>query len=625
MDRAVRKFARRVVAGHAALFVVLLLIVGFASRQIYNSAREQVFDQAEQSQALLASQTARGIEGFYTAILAGLDLVGDAGDEIGDAVDGDPKSAAGDTTPTGPVRRLLRDPVGPRGLVFARLVARQLEGRASQVFVLDRKNRLTVPVGEPDAALPHADVVKQLGEWFATVKHAQISPLRVHNGVGYNVAAVPARKNAQLLIVATIPVRPMEARLLDRLGQDMRTAEDALRGKPAQRLPVATLLADDAGVVMAAQPESSWVGQNLVSLGGPLAAETMGELRGRSGTKVIPHEFTVGGVPCPASMIAREPVRVAGKQWVLLVASDLAHVDAVLTSLVRRGVVWVIFVILSMTALLVSTSVQLILNRGRLERERTRVLEAELAHARQIQLAWLPDETRGCERVDVAAVNHPASHISGDFYNWFDLPDGRTAVVIGDVTGHGMSAAFLMATVQLLIRNTLPRTLDPGRCLEDVNRQLCVQMFHGQFVTMQVLVIDCDTGRVEVANAGHPPPLVSDGESIQPVKLEPQLVLGILPDVDYPTERFELSPGSALLLYTDGVLDAVAVDGKRFEADRLTRSIYGRYETAAGLVGAVIAAVNEFRGARALVDDLTLVAVQLQPSVAREPSEAAAV
>ena len=62
--------------------------------------------------------------------------------------------------------------------------------------------------------------------------------------------------------------------------------------------------------------------------------------------------------------------------------------------------------------------------------------------------------------------------------------------MIGDVTGHGMSAAFLMATAQLLVRNTLPQSRDPGRCLEEVNRQLCVQVFNGQFVTMQLLVID---------------------------------------------------------------------------------------------------------------------------------------
>src|SRR5688572_21712907 len=125
MDRVVRKFARRIVAIHLALFVLLLVLVGFASREIYATARHQALLQAQESQALLATQTARGVEGFYGAILAGLDLVRDAEDEIGSAVDpGEAARAA--PVPPGPARRMLRDPVGPRGLVFAKLVARQL-------------------------------------------------------------------------------------------------------------------------------------------------------------------------------------------------------------------------------------------------------------------------------------------------------------------------------------------------------------------------------------------------------------------------------------------------------------------------------------------------------------------
>ena len=99
--------------------------------------------------------------------------------------------------------------------------------------------------------------------------------------------------------------------------------------------------------------------------------------------------------------------------------------------------------------------------------------------------------------VDLAAANFPANHISGDFYNWFELPDGRVAVVIGDVTGHGMSAAFLMATTQLLVRTTMQRVTDPAACLEEVNRQLCTLVFNEQFVTLQILVLDPDGGPVE--------------------------------------------------------------------------------------------------------------------------------
>ena len=101
------------------------------------------------------------------------------------------------------------------------------------------------------------------------------------------------------------------------------------------------------------------------------------------------------------------------------------------------------------------------------------MLQREVSQAREIQLAWLPGAGSKVRAFDIAAANTPASQISGDFYNWFELPDGRVVVNIGDVTGHGIAAAFLMATTQLLVRTTMLRVGDPGRCLEEVNCQLC--------------------------------------------------------------------------------------------------------------------------------------------------------
>ena len=102
--------------------------------------------------------------------------------------------------------------------------------------------------------------------------------------------------------------------------------------------------------------------------------------------------------------------------------------------------------------------------RARLERARHEMLKRELSiRPARSSLHWLPDRHARPGDADIATVNSPASHISGDFYNWFELPDGRTRVAIGDVTGHGMAAAFLMATTQLLVRTTLPRVGDPGR------------------------------------------------------------------------------------------------------------------------------------------------------------------
>jgi serine phosphatase RsbU (regulator of sigma subunit) len=620
MERVVRKFAQRVIGVHALLLLLLLLIVGLASRTIYRSARAQALDQAKAHQALLVAQTARGIEGFYNSILDSLDLM-----RLAEEQDG--------TTPAGaraerqaPDGAGGRAPVGFRTLAFARLLDRQLEGRVSQVFILERGNAANGgtnelrlhPVGTPDPKLPAVDVLKHFGGWLAAVQRPGISPFKLHPQVGgYNLVAVPARGRANLVLVATVPVQPMETQLLTRL-QSVDT--------------VATLLADDANVVMAAG-KPAWVGRDLNELGGAVAGETLRELRkaGLRDQRVLPGAFKLGDETAAPAMFATEPVEVAGREWLLLIASPLEQVDAAVTGLVRNGAPWIVFVVLAMTGLLASTSVQLIRNRVRLERERTRALEADIANARQIQLAWLPDDGAVHESVDVAAVNMPAAHVSGDFYNWFVLPDERVAIVVGDVTGHGMSAAFLMATVQLMVRNTLPQVGEPGKCLEQVNDQLCVQMFHGQFVTIQVLVIDPVHHRLELANAGHPPPLVSegrgngDGTTFRPLKVEPQLVLGIQPDVKYPTERFDLTPGCGVLLYTDGVLDAVAEDGKRFDAERLQSSVTARCTTAAELVRSVVETISQFRGERELVDDLTIVAVQLQPAGAkrREPAAVA--
>src|SRR5205814_8283615 len=202
---------------------------------------------------------------------------------------------------------------------------------------------------------------------------------------------------------------------------------------------------------------------------------------------------------------------------------------------------------------------------------------------------------------------------SGDFYNWFDLGGGRIVVTIGDVTGHGMAAAFLMATTQLLVRTTMQRLGDPGPCLTAVNRQLCTQIFSGQFVTMLLCVIDTKQQTMEIATAGHPPPIVGNGQSHESLAIEPQLVLGVESETEYSTQCFPLGDGYTILLYTDGVTEAQAASGERFRIDGLSQSLAARMSSAQSLADTVTAAVDQFRAGRELDDDLTLVAIQLQP------------
>jgi hypothetical protein len=213
--------------------------------------------------------------------------------------------------------------------------------------------------------------------------------------------------------------------------------------------------------------------------------------------------------------------------------------------------------------------------------------------------------------VDLAAVNKPASHISGDFYNWFELPDGRTVVTIGDVTGHGMAAAFLMATTQLLVRAIMPRVLDPGICLQQINKQMMMQTFNGQFVTLLILVLDPARCRMDVATAGHPAPITGTDGAFEPLPVEPQLVLGVEPVAGYSSQRFDLLPGQSFILYSDGAIDAQRPDGERFSTEALAASLHGRFDSAESILASAEAALVEFRAGRDLADDLTLVAIQV--------------
>jgi sigma-B regulation protein RsbU (phosphoserine phosphatase) len=313
-------------------------------------------------------------------------------------------------------------------------------------------------------------------------------------------------------------------------------------------------------------------------------------------------------------MITVEPVEVLGRIWFVTVASDFTEVESVIKPVFKDVIVWAAGLAGLVTLILFSTTYQLIRSRARLERMKHEVIEKEIEDARAIQLHWLPKGKCGCSGIDIAALNLPATHISGDFYDWFELDDGRIVVTIGDVTGHGMAAAFLMATTQLLVRTVMHRVGDPGACLEEVNRQLSSQTFNGQFVTMLILVIDPSQCTLEVATAGHHPPLMGTGDAFAPLEVDPRLVLGVEPDEEFPTQRFELIAGSSLLLFTDGASDVQAPSGERFSNEGLAAALYGRYESADAILQAVRTAVDDFRRGRDLADDLTLVSIQLEPA-----------
>lgn len=601
MDQSLRHFARRILLVHLALLLVLLGVVFFASWGVYRSARDQAFEQAERQQSLLANQTASGLKGYYDSIFSDLELLKPINPDDEDTED--------------------RIPVDETGMSQARnvspLLAMQLNGRVAHLFRVDKGGKYDIRPYGKQATIPTVpELVERNHAWIDALDRPAISPLeqfddrqndlvRSFTLIGIPVR-LPVRKS--YVLVASVSARATARRFFEDVN---RTSDSA------------AFLIDDSRTIIAAS-NANLIGTRVGDTADPQLKLALANLdtRGDDGTEQLNRAFAIGSQKFAPAMLTAQPVAVLDKHWTVLISSPLSGVDTVVRRLFGRALFWALFVAFSMTAILVSTAVQLIRNRARMERERHQLLEKELKQAREIQLAWLPQKRARCEVLDIATVNHPASRISGDFYNWFELSDGRTAVVIGDVTGHGMAAAFLMATTQLLVRNTMPQVQDPGRCLEEINRQLCTQVFNGQFVTLQIVVFDPRNDRVDVGTAGHPPPLIGDAEGFRPLTLEPNLVLGVERDSTYATESFELSPLSTLLLYTDGVLDAESPSGERFGLDRFRHSADGHFESAQALVDAVLTTIDAFRLRRPISDDLTLVAVQLQPGEVSHPAPA---
>jgi serine phosphatase RsbU (regulator of sigma subunit) len=603
METAVRRFARNVLLIHLVLLLAVLVFVFLAVRGVYDSAREHALFQAQRRQALLAEETARGVQSYYDSILSDMIVMRPKNPDDPDTEYTSPSIPT--TLPTTPAGRAAAGVVGPM------ILNRQLEGRVSHLFTVDKGTFHVrwMGIGRGEKSPSADEIATRLSPWLQTLKQPTMSDFQLFGNRGFHFVAVPSlAAGRETILIAAVPTRRVEQWFLSELNDNPGAA--------------ATFLINDALQILSTRRDEL-IGKELSTVGSPQIQAVITSLAadGFRGTRSVPTGFNIAGVHIGPSLVTTESVKVNGHHWFVMLTSPLSDVDAIVQQFFSQALFWAVFLAISMTAILVSTATQLIRNRARLEQLRHALLDRELAEARRIQLAWLPQGRPADVTLDVATANEPASHISGDFYNWFDLPDGRTAVAIGDVTGHGMSAAFLMATTQLLVRTTLPGLCDPGPCLQQVNHQLCVQAFNGQFVTMVLLILDPRSGRVDIASAGHPLPLLVSQTSVTPMPVEPDLVLGVEAASKYHTQSFMIAPGDSLLLYTDGVVDCENPAGERFGINRLL-TCAGAAGGAQATIDAVVAAVTGFRSGKARPDDVTMLAVKLTATV--HPSAAPA-
>jgi sigma-B regulation protein RsbU (phosphoserine phosphatase) len=243
-------------------------------------------------------------------------------------------------------------------------------------------------------------------------------------------------------------------------------------------------------------------------------------------------------------------------------------------------------------------------------------IKSDLAVAREIQQAILPrifpPFPENQHQLDIAASMNAAKDVGGDFYDFFRIDEDRIGFVIADVSGKGIPAAIFMAVSRTLIRATGIRGGKPSECLSYSNKLLANESVDCMFVTVFYGIYTISTGDITYCNAGHNPPYIlkPDG-SIEVLPMPQNYLVGAIKELEYHDIHMKLEPGETLVMFTDGVNEAMNINYKEFGDDRLEASL----KKCGGMdcqqiIDTVKADVTEFVGEAEQSDDITLFALK---------------
>jgi serine phosphatase RsbU (regulator of sigma subunit) len=251
-----------------------------------------------------------------------------------------------------------------------------------------------------------------------------------------------------------------------------------------------------------------------------------------------------------------------------------------------------------------------------LSAEESRRLESELELAQTVQQSLLPQQVPDTPLLEIAAFSRPAQIVSGDYFDFFHFHDGADGLVIADVAGHGISASLYMAGLQALLRSLIPTSVSPAGVVGHVQRLLIHNVRFSTFVTLFLGSFDSATHTLTFCNAGHNPALVfhvgSDWED--PIRwLRPtSAAIGLVEETGFKEDKTHLEPGDILLLYTDGVTEAMNKKGDEFGPDRLAEVVRREAGLPAKiLIQRIRQVLSEFTDGQPLADDTTLVACKI--------------
>ncbi|MGB6932922.1 MAG: SpoIIE family protein phosphatase [Acidobacteriaceae bacterium] len=246
----------------------------------------------------------------------------------------------------------------------------------------------------------------------------------------------------------------------------------------------------------------------------------------------------------------------------------------------------------------------------RLAQEEQR-LEDDLTMARKVQFRLMPQTVPEPVHAEVAARFVPARTIGGDLYDFLDYGDGRTAIVLGDVSGKGAAGALYAALVSGVMRSLAAQKPTAANMLAALNDQLQERKLDAQYVTMLFAIWNDNDRTLQVANAGGCQPLYIRAKGVEPIQAT-GIPLGMFPDVEYEEFTLSTQPGDMLVFYSDGMIDAENDQDEMFDMERLTAVLEKhRHCSASTMVANILKEVSEFQGNVEHFDDETVIALRV--------------
>ena len=240
-------------------------------------------------------------------------------------------------------------------------------------------------------------------------------------------------------------------------------------------------------------------------------------------------------------------------------------------------------------------------------------MEETLKLAHDIQMSMVPKifpPFPDRSEFDIFATLAPAKEVGGDFYDFFFIDDDHLCFAVGDVSGKGVPASLFMAVTKTLFKATAGNCGTPGEILARLNTEICRDNESCMFVTLFCAILNIRTGQVDYGNGGHNPPYYLHQRGVSPLENLGGRVLGLVEQSPYASGRMVLAPGEALLLYTDGVTEAMNPSETLYSDQRLEQFLgTNRGSAPRQIIGDLIGDVKQFAGGAPQSDDITVLAL----------------